>query len=343
MMHLVRFRHCAAPALALTLAGCAIHPLPENFPLNFPRASTFDIVQNVRCELKSGLERAVKGRSKAHIEKIIAATSVGYDFQFIISEDNNADAGGLDFTHKTSKTRTLSLGLDAGTRRKRTNTRTLQILERLADVQKADCSTEARANLAYPISGSLGVDEVVRAYLGLGRISDLTDEDEFKQDTGVTAILKEASSIGSPVFAEHLRFKTVLTAGATPTLTLTAVVGSFRVTNATLHAQVTRNDHHSLIIGFAQDAGFKDDEFARKAKEARSERKLFLERGRSVVRGARAETALAQGSSEYASNRLALELSRLRNLVDDEQDEARFLGQQLLKALRPPDEAPAGN
>ena len=98
-----------------------------------------------------------------------------------------------------------------------------------------------------------------------------------------------------------------------------------------------------MIIAFAREAGFDDSEFNRKASDARDQRKLLRESGRTVVRNARAETALAQGSSEYARNRLALELARLRNLADDEQDEARFLGQQLLKALRPPDETPAGN
>ena len=156
MMHLLRFRHHAVPVLALSLAGCSILPLPENSPLNFPRASTFDIVQNVRCELQSGLERLRKGTGKRrdHIEKIIANTSVGYDFQFKMTEDNNLNGGSLGFTYPSSSSRTVGLGFDGFATRQRQNHRTFQIIEHLSDVRNADCSAEARANLAYPISAA---------------------------------------------------------------------------------------------------------------------------------------------------------------------------------------------
>jgi hypothetical protein len=351
MMYLLRFRHCAAPALALALAGCAIHPLPENSPLNFPRASTFDIVQNVRCELQAGLQQLknAKGRRKAHIEKIVAKSKVGYDFQFTMVENeavgSDRKPGFLTFQYPSSS----SLAFDGFATRRRSNVRTFQIIEDLADVQRADCSAEARANLAYPISGSLHVDDVVRAYLGLERISDLDTLIEPKA-TGIgTAIAtdkdkdKDLEKFGPPVFAEHLRFRTTLTAGVAPTLKLTSVTRGVRVSTQDIVARATRDDNHSLIIGFAREADFKDDEFNRKARDARAQRRSLREDARSVVRNARAETALAETSSEYARNRLALELAHLRNLVDDEQDEARFLGRQLLKALRPPDETPAGN
>jgi hypothetical protein len=321
------------PALAVALSACSMHPLPENFPLNFPRASTYDIVQNVRCEMQVELVRLKKSRHRDHIDKIIAATNVGYDFQFTMTENNDANAGSLGFARSSSRVDT-TVSLTGSATRERANIRTLQIIEDLSDVVKADCSPEGRANLAYPISGSLRVGDVVRTYLGLERISNLEKPDDFDD---------QHSGIGpSAVFSEHLLFKTSLTAGATPTLTLSAVVGRLRLTNASIGGVVKRNDEHSLIIGFAQDPNFSDDEFNRKAKQARAQRIYLSEKGKEVVRGARAETALAQGTSEYARNRLALELARQRNLLDDEQDEARFLGEQLLKALRPPDETVAG-
>jgi hypothetical protein len=353
MMYLLRFRRCAAPALALALAGCAIHPLPDNSPLNFPRAATFDIVQNVRCELQAGLQQLknAKGRRKAHIEKMVTKSKVGYDFQFTMTEDEGVGSdkkpGFLTFTYPSSST----LAFDGFATRRRSNVRTFQIIEDLADVREADCSAEARANLAYPISGSLRVDDVVRAYLGLERISDLDKQDVFKDPTGIGDAIalkpdekdKDLEKFGPPVFAEHLRFRTTLTAGVSATLRLTSVTRSVRVSTQDIVARATRDDNHSLIIGFAREKDFKDDEFNRKARDASAQRRSLREDARSVVRSARAETALAETSSEYARNRLALELARLRNLVDDEQDEARFLGRQLLKALRPPDETRAGN
>lgn len=336
MTYPLRFRYCIAPALAFSLLGCSMHPLPENFPLNFPRASTFDIVQKVRCEAKAGLERFKNSKNKEHVASIIAATSIGYDFQFTMIEDNNAAGGALNFlrrpANKASKG-SLEVGVTGSAERKRKNKRTFRIVEALGDVEKADCPAEARANLAYPISGTLRVDEIVNTYIRLERISDLEPLDK---QPDVTEDVETREKPRTAVFSEHLQFKTTLTSGATPTLKLSAVAGSFRLTNATVHGVATRSDDHSLIIAFAQDPDFNDE----KVKRARDERKKII--GRKLVRGARAETALAQGSSEFARNRLVLELARLRNLLDDEEEGAKFLGERLLKFLRPPDETGPG-
>src|SRR5262245_19543655 len=281
MMYLMHFRRCVAPALALSLAGCSIHPLPENSPLNFPRTSTFDIVQNVRCELQAGLRQLdkAKGKRKEHIEKIIAKSKVGYDFQFKMIEDNNAgsfaNAGTLGFTYPSSSSRTLSLGFDAFATRQRRNFRTLQIIEDLADVRTADCSAESRANLAFPISGSLHVDDVARSYLGLERISDLKGQSKFTDPTGIG--VRDPEEIGPRVFSEHIRFKTAVTAGIAPTLTLVRVTGRFRATSASIRAEATRSDDHSLIIAFAREDGFSDAEFDRKIGDARAQRQFLRE------------------------------------------------------------------
>src|SRR5215470_14962341 len=96
MIHLWRWC-CCLVLLAFPLAGCSMHPLPENFPLNFPRASTFDVVQKVRCEAKAGLDRFNNSRHQDHVRQIIEATSIGYDFSFVMTENNDATGGDLHF------------------------------------------------------------------------------------------------------------------------------------------------------------------------------------------------------------------------------------------------------
>jgi hypothetical protein len=349
MVQTFRFRYGVAPALALSLAGCSTHPLPENHPLSLPRASTFDIVQRARCEAKAALEPLRRGKRKAHVDKIVASTSIGYYFSFVITERNNATGGSLDFTKPwappSGKTFTLDLSGEAA--RSRKNTRHFTIIEDLADVasiKAGDCPEAVGTNVAYPISGSLGIDEVVRSYIGVERVSDL-DEDVVAEGAG-----KAVDETRAGVFSEVLHFNTRLNASATPTLTLNTVPGRFRLTSASATGVVERTDNHTLIIAFAQDKGFKDDEFNKKRAEARSQGKRYidgkarkLEGGRRYIRGAHTEAAFAQASTKHAHNQVALELSRQRNLLEDREDGARFLGDLLLKGLRPPDENGLGD
>ena len=342
MLYPLRFRCWIAFALAVPLAGCSIRPLPDNHPLNFPRASTFDIVHRARCEAKAGLDRFRNSRSKEQVAKIIAATSIGFDFKFIMTENSNLTDGELTFFRKSTSPAPkggLEVNLTGSATRERKNIRAFRIIEDLADVARADCSPGPGSNLAYPISGSLRVDEVVRTYIRLERMTDLDEEPEA--DLEVEKGIGSAEKKRTGVFSESLQFKTALTAGAIPTLTLSAVVGNFRLTNATVNGQATRNDDHTLIIAFAQAPDFKDEN--EKVRKARAARRDLIGKDQKVVRGARAEAALAQASSEHARNRVALELARLRNLMDDEQEGARFLGKQLLRFLRPPDETGPGD
>jgi hypothetical protein len=342
MVHRSRFRYGVAPALALSLAGCSTHPLPENHPLSLPRASTFDIVQRARCEAKAGLEPFRRGSRKAHVDKIVANTSIGYYFKFEIGETNDATGGSLGFTRPWPD-KTFTLNLSGNASRSRTNNREFTIIEDLADVaniKAADCPEGVGANVAYPISGSLGIDEVVRAYIGVERISDLD-----KGAVGTAAVDQTRAG----VFSEVLNFHTMLNASATPTLTLTAVPGRFRLTSATAMGVAERTDDHTLIIAFAQDRDFKDDEFNSRGRALR-QRGSFVdggarrfEGGRRLIRGAHTEAAIAQASTKYAHNQVALELSRQRNLLEDREDGARFLGELVLKGLRPPDETGPGD
>src|SRR5262245_45373229 len=73
---------------AAGLLGCSMRPLPENVS----RANTFDIVERIRCEVSEALNSYLEQapfRDRTHVENIIAASAIGYDFTFEITEWNN--------------------------------------------------------------------------------------------------------------------------------------------------------------------------------------------------------------------------------------------------------------
>jgi hypothetical protein len=240
------------------------------------------------------------------------------------------------------------------------NTRAFRLVEDLADVDKADCSADAlRANLAYPIVGRLNVDDVVYTYIRLERMTDFDDE-KFEGEEIIPSPDPANPRNRNGVFSEKLAFRTSLKLGATPTLTLHAVAGSFRLTNASVNGQIKRVDAHDVIIALAQDPELHKKEAAvqqRNAYLGRSasgapERRIVARGGagaveerivvNKVIRQAKLETRLAQANAA-ARNSVHLELARLRGLSDDEQERPKFLGIQLLKFLRPPDETGPGD
>jgi hypothetical protein len=337
MMYKARFGCCVA-ALVLGVAGCSIHPLPETFAMNFSRASTLDIVQKVRCEAQAGLDRFRNSRHPEHVQQIVQATTIGYDFKFVMEEDDDATAGVVHFVGLPSNTkskRQLDVDLNGSATKLRTNTRTFRIIENLADVAKADCSAGAvRANLAYPIAGALNVDDVVYTYIRLELISNLGEE----TNTDIN-VVDDGSKKRTGVFSEHLTFRTHLELDAKPTLKLTLVAGSFRLTNATVTGAVTRKDDHDVIIAFGQDPKFHNQEIK---DLTRAKLRVANLPPKKPINGPRAETELAAVSA-VGRNKVLLELSRVRNLVDDQQENPKFLGRRLLTFLRPPDETGSGD
>jgi hypothetical protein len=314
-----RFRpiHWSAIAgLTLGLAGCSTHPLPGDWA----RTSTFDIVEKIRCEAQDGLRSFAQ--SDPHGRKIIAGTTIGYDFRFDVTETNDLSSGELDFRRPGANSNFL-LDVNASAFRKRQNVRTFRVVEDLTEVEKADCSKEAaRANWIYPITGAVGIGEVVRTYVRLEKLTDI----------------RTSSTVASPfptaVFADDLDFTTTVSGSITPTVTLNAVVGSLRLTHAKVTGAASRSDVHSLIVALARDHPSKDFDpgRSRSTKEATERRKLIED---ELIADPRTVTALAQRDLD-ARNRVILELQRLRNLKDDEQEAPRVLGQRLLDLLKLP-------
>lgn len=330
-------------SIAPAFSACSVRPTIETAPLNFPRASTYDIVQKVRCEAKAGLDRFKNTDLEVHANQIIKATSIGYDFRFVMQEDNglNGSVGFAGESATASKKPNGTLKLTGSAARTRKDIRSFRFVEDLADVAKADCSPQALAtNLAYPISGALRVDDLAFSYVRLETLSDLR---ELRgADHGDVAIIDGDPRHRIGVFSEYLKFDTKVSLGATPSVALSASIGGFDVNSASLGASASRSDQHDVIIAFAQDPAFHSSERAR--AQRRKFTALYLNpiaSQRREVRTPKLLTSLAQANAE-SRNGVILELARVRGLKDDEREEPKFMGQRLLTFLRPPDETPAG-
>jgi hypothetical protein len=332
-------RRAVLPCCAAGLAACSIHPLPEDFS----RASTFDIVERIRCEAQEGL-RSFR-RDDPDVQRIVKATTIGFDFSFAMTENNNASSGVLQFDRPSFKDpgKGFSLDLSASAARSRSNTRKFRIVETLTEIDQAKClKSEGRRNLVYPIAGATGLGEVVSTYI---RLELLTSFDDTPAGGVGTLHGKNV------VFGDVLKFTTDLTAGATPTLTLTAVAGSLRLTNASFAASATRNDVHDVIVALASDETVDPPETSQILRSGRSfvrgelppsaSRSWFarVERreivAEDVVPDSRSLTAIVQKDAS-ARNRVLIELQRLRNLEDDDREAPRLLGERFLEIMRLP-------
>ena len=274
-----------------------MHPLPEDFS----RASTYDIVEKIRCEAREGL-RDVKPD-----HPILKHTAIGYDFVFEIDEDNNATKGELNFaSNGFTKGTSHALDFSGSATRKRKNKREFRIVETLEQLNKASCAEPTqRANWVYPIAGAIGIDEVVRTYIRLERLTDLG-----------TGFVNEKFGKDFVVFSEDLDFTTEIGGGVTPTLELATVAGKLKLSKATLFAEAKRKDVHSVTIALAQDG---------KPVDLKT---IPFNRSIEMVRPRAANALVERGVN--AKSRVLLELERRRLVKEDERLATKFLD-----ALRP--------
>lgn len=214
-----------AALTGVVLAGCSVHPLPEDVT----RKSTHDIVHKFRCEAKQAILDYAP-------EKLFEPAVLGYEFNFKITENNNINAD-LDFKNLFKPPAFFDLRTKAGAQKQRISDRNFKIVETFVDLKKVHCDeTEFRRNLLYPIAGSLGLGEVIRTYAKIERETNLAPS--------------QGNSL--PVFSDKLSFTTTLSASVTPTLTL-APAHHFKLINATGLFGADRTDFHNVTMAIARD------------------------------------------------------------------------------------------
>jgi hypothetical protein len=322
---------CLGAVVGFGLFGCSTHPLPQDVA----RVSTVDIVRRIRCEAKDGLEAALQRATtqgalrRAHVERIVKLSTIGFEFNFKMSEDNRAAATELAFEKATSNpdegfklTLIADLNRDQKTAadNSRVNTRIFRVIDKLEDLHKARCNRvdTTRANPIYPITGSTGMAEVVRTYIELETITDLT-------------VPGAAAGKEIVVFSDALDFTTTFEAGAASDWELGTKHGTFKLTHASLSGSARRKDAHSVTVALARDGGADPDlperarfaEFQRNASARPRQLPQFPIQG---VRDKRLQIFLVQRSA-VARNRILIELERRRHVNENRDVAARVLGQ----------------
>src|SRR5262245_19245246 len=143
---------CAVAVAAGGLAGCSVHPLPQDIS----NASTVDIVRRVRCEAQEGLKEALQNaasrgaKERKHVQKIVEGTTIGFEFKFIMNEANMAGIDEIKFKGEDFElifNATLNDGhkTDSVDNATRSNTRVFRVLDDLKDLAETRCGRRVRA------------------------------------------------------------------------------------------------------------------------------------------------------------------------------------------------------
>ena len=259
-------------AVAASVAGCSVHPLPDDVS----RETTISIIQNIRCEAKGEILRKVHALFLAspsaivrsmHPEMVLGnleairrsletirrhdpqlaakidryqATTIGYIFQFMITEKNNDSVGAQFFRPFGSSDTQFNLQVGAGVAKSRVGERNIEVIEHFNDMGRLDCTgtSDAYRNLAYPITGSIGMDEIVDTFLRLGE----SGAGRKSVETGIEGFRQNVT------FVDNLKFTTKVVAGIAPKIVLDAVPGSFRLVEASGDFSAERTDFHQLTV-----------------------------------------------------------------------------------------------
>lgn len=238
--------------LAVLLAGCSIHPVPDNVS----PVPTQEIVKSARCETKLAvyqrIERELASRSIKGIDpeailmpaNIVAirkidpllalkfeaygASAIAYTFEFLITEQDNAEASA-GFKLPLAKS-TFDLGIGGKLQKSRHGHRRFESLETFADLSKLDCrGFDLRdKNILYPVTGSIGLDKAMHTFIELAELGG-----------------------GRGTFTDTLVFTTKVAGEISPKLVLSPVPGKFRLVGMEAKLDAERLDVHKVTVSFA--------------------------------------------------------------------------------------------
>lgn len=331
-------RRFSSLALALALAACNAHPLPQDVA----RVSTVDIVKRMRCEAALGITEAKQAAARRgeaerrHVERIVEVSSIGFDIQFVMTEVNSATITELsfqkDYDEKDNFNITLSGGWNDLTNKstgpdRRSNSRTFRVIDALRDLENIECDT-AGANPIYPMTGRTGMDEVVRTYIELEMLTDLDGLRPFGSDSKTEIV----------TFSDNVAFATTLATGGTVDLAFKSRIGTVKLTKVGFTGSAMRTDVHSAHVVLARNSRDDPDRIAMIGSDiARGQpqptplvasvrlvtaKKALAPLG---IRDKRLQIFLAQRSLT-ARNRILFELERRRRIEQDRAVAEEVLG-----------------
>jgi hypothetical protein len=283
----------AAIGVAVSVTACAIHPLPDDVTgvstitivkkirceardalkenlvrwLTNPRAHSNPLaakdigeaLQNGSLPVQAFYSKAVISRLSASEQRnvqIFQGTAIAYDFTFDMTEMNNLDP--TVNLIRPLRDQTFSAAIGANFDRTRENTRTFTISDTFnglfTKIPKNYCDniTEGK-NYIYPVTGTIGIDEMIRTFVALTLFGDLsgssTGDDATASNSSAADDAKAASP--PPTMGDTLRFTTTLTLSPSPVITLTPIGTALQISSANLIAKASRMDMHEVIVALA--------------------------------------------------------------------------------------------
>jgi hypothetical protein len=221
-------------AIAPMLVGCTAVPREENVT----RKSTVAIVKQVRCEAKQAvLDYAYHYKDPTPFDINYKTASIAYDFTFDVTEDNKA---GADATWRLPYTLGagdfFSLFANGHFDRNRFTHRNFRIIDSFEELYHTDCSkvSPQPENLIYPISGEIGMYEVIKTFIKLQQIANPKAGEVF-------------------TYSDTLTFNTFLSAGVQPSLVVSPFPDRFRLASANGDFSASRRDIHEVVVSMAGD------------------------------------------------------------------------------------------
>ncbi|GJE16150.1 hypothetical protein AIGOOFII_0854 [Methylobacterium marchantiae] len=251
--------------LAAATAACSIHPVPEDVT----GVTTLEIANKIRCEafyaVNDILIDFIKRKNFRNADKILKilnenpaslknlpydkiepelsklldkydGTAIALDFTFDMTETNkiSTELGILSIIANNSD----ALSLKGSSDRTRKNIRNFRIVKTIKELylKGEECAKPTnQVNYAYPITGNIGIREVLDTFFGLNE----------------TLLLSENAKDKTVLFADTITFTTTFNGSASPAVLLSSLARSTTIGTFNLVLDGGRTDTHTLIIAIS--------------------------------------------------------------------------------------------
>jgi hypothetical protein len=220
-------------AIAPMLIGCAAAPRVDDVT----RKSTVSIVKQIRCEARQAvLDYAYHYKDPSPLNIDYKTASIAYAFTFDITEENKAGADATWRLPYTLGGDFFQLFANGHFDRNRFTHRTFRIIDTFEELYNTRCDDAAPqlANLIYPISGEIGMYEVVKNFIKMQQIANPKAGEMF-------------------TYSDTLTFNTFLKAGVQPSLVIGPFPDRFRLVSANGDFSSSRRDIHEVVVSMAGD------------------------------------------------------------------------------------------
>ena len=289
-------RSIAIALFSTWLSGCAVHPLPEDVSANTTfyiiqkiRCETRDAiialaVRGLRetdypptlaladrierreipvTDLFQKYRRDVDPQVLTNFD-IFGLSALAFDFTLTGIENNDASASA-SFRYPFAEG-VFNLGVGAGSNRERQNERKVKVghtfleLYELTDPVVCDQITAGTTgNLIYPITGKIGMDELINTFYLLNRPYNphlAHPVDKYGPVPEAYRNKPEGGDIRD--LTDTLQFTTSFNGGATPSIELTPIDRQvFRLASATANLNLKRADIHKVAISIVKGVTLK--------------------------------------------------------------------------------------